>query len=152
MNWFQKMFQSNFLRKQGQGIPIFLFLFLFFPEPLWSHNSAWGSKRNSILTLTTTFHFTIFSPTVMSLQWNRQENWNKRRKGRWRERKKNQSNRTSGTRHGLQQIKVYRFQRTRVNKYNFYSSCSCRIMIPIYCYTCPHCRLSQAHVFLHINN
>lgn len=64
MNWFQKMFQSNFLRKLGQGIPVCLL----------SHSEvmiqpAEGKKKNPIFALTnTTFHFTIYSPSNKTLQ------------------------------------------------------------------------------------
>lgn len=63
MNWSYKMFQTNFLRKLGQGIPRF-----FYYTTLKSQFSL-RKEKDPILTLTnTTFHFTILSLSNKALQ------------------------------------------------------------------------------------
>lgn len=55
----RKMFQSNFLRKLGQGIPKFS------TKPLWSHNSAWGREKKILFSLSLTPLFILQSSLVV---------------------------------------------------------------------------------------
>lgn len=93
MNWFQKMFQSNFLRKLGQGIPVCLL----------SHSKVTiqpeEGKKKILFSLSPTPLFILQSSFPVIRLYSEID----RKTGRKGEKEgegkgmKNQSNRTSGT-------------------------------------------------------
>lgn len=119
-------------------------------KPLRSHDSACGRKKKKILfSLSPTPLFILQSilPVIrLYSEIDRKTGRKGEKEGRGEE-TKNRSDRASGTKHDHQHMKTTRLSLcTRVNKHNHYSSCSLRIMLPVYgVYLLPLSIVLRAH-------